>query len=150
MEIVSLILSIAAGAFSVFTFWFAVRHDRKKDTIDAYNQLQEQVLDKLSLYMPKEIEEISKQPRSEEYKTVGHYLARIEHFCVGVREKVYDKNIVIALGNGYLNGVIWSRVQSMVQVKGKVYYQNYCWLISQMPRMEFEKRLSDKTEKYNG
>ena len=132
MEIASFILALLAAIFSVITYLISVRHDRQKDTIDAYNTLQEQALDHLSIYMPKEIEEISKHLRSEEFKMISHYLARVEHFSVGVRKKVYDQKIVYELASGFLDGAIWNRLKSMIDSKGEQYYRNYCWLVQQM------------------
>ena len=138
MEIASFALALFAAAFSVITYLKSVRHDRQKDTIDAYNMLQEQALDHLSIYMPKQIEDISKHPRSEEFKTISHYMARIEHFSVGVRKNVYDRKIVYELASGFLDRAIWNRLESMIDVKGEQYYQNYCWLVRQMEHLRQE------------
>lgn len=39
--------------------------------MEAYNRLQEQVLDHLNLYMPKQVKEIAENPRSEDYKHIN-------------------------------------------------------------------------------
>ena len=88
-EWITLILSVFSIICSVFAFGFSVRthresvaHDRKQATLDAYNQLQEQVLDNLYSYKPSYIKEVAKDKYSEEYKIISTYIASIEHFCV--------------------------------------------------------------------
>lgn len=128
ISITSIALALVSAAFSVVTYIRTVFHDRKKDTLDAYNALQEQVFDKLNLITPKEVQEIAKHPTSPEYKELSGYLARIEHFCVGVNKKIYDRKTVYALAHGYLDGSqILSRISSLIERKNqnsKDFYNN--------------------------
>lgn len=128
ISIASAVLALASVAFSWITYRHTVIHDRRKDTLDAYNTLQEQVFDKLNRIMPKEIEEIAKHPTSPEYKELSGYLARIEHFCVGVNLEIYDRKTVYALAHGYLDGKqILSRINPLIERKNKKdadYYEN--------------------------
>lgn len=87
VEVLSLLFSLAAAAFSVFTYWSNIIHDRKQATLEAYNLLQEQALDQLYVYMPKQLKEIVKNRRSEEYKLLSSYVARVEHFAAGINQK---------------------------------------------------------------
>ena len=138
-----LVISIASAIFallSVVISWKIYRctvvHDRKKDTLDAYNILQEQVFDKLNRIMPKEIAEIVRHPTSEEYKELSGYLARIEHFCVGVNQNIYDWETVYALAHGYLDGEqILSRISPLIDRKnrnGVDYYENVHSVLDRM------------------
>ena len=128
MEYISIAISALAIIISVVSYIVNVQHDRKKDTLDAYNTLQEQAFDKLNLLMPKEIEEIIKHPTSAEYKELSGYVARIEHFCVGVNQKIYDCKTVYALAHGYLDGKqILGRISPLIDRKnrdGEDYYEN--------------------------
>lgn len=95
---------------------YLVSRERKQATLDAFNLLQEQVFDKLKHYYSKEIREISqnckknwnikkadseltekeKQKREHdlsEYIVLSGYLARIEHFALGVNTGIYDTKI---------------------------------------------------------
>ena len=127
-DIITIVVSIGAAGFAVFTWRTSVKHDRKVATIDAYNQLQEQALDKLYVYMPKEIKELARNRRKEEYKQVAVYIARIEHFAVGVNHGVYDLDIVYELAHGFLDGSIRERIKPIIEVKEKdsadEYYNN--------------------------
>lgn len=104
LSVVALFFSTISGGFALYTFFWTSNRDRKQATLDAYNILQEQVFDKINLLMPKEIEEIAKNNRSKDYKELSGYIARIEHFCVGINTKIYDFNTVYELGHGYFDG----------------------------------------------
>lgn len=94
VDIITLAFSVIAAGFAAFTYRANVAHDRKIDTLDAYNRLQEQALDDLQMYMPAEVREIVKNKRSGEYKRLSSYVARIEHFAVGVEQEIYDRKIL--------------------------------------------------------
>lgn len=82
LSVAALVVSLFSAGFTLYTFiWTKVR-DRKQATLEAYNRLQEQVLDHLNVYMPKQIAEIAKNTRSEEYKQISAYVARIEHLPI--------------------------------------------------------------------
>ena len=84
IAIISAVLAVASAGFSCFTYFRNVIHDRRRDTLDAYNTLQNEAFDKLNMMMPANIREIAENPRSDSYKTISGYVARIEHFCAGV------------------------------------------------------------------
>ena len=136
LSLIAIILSVVSGGFSFYTFIWTTRRDRKQATLDAYNQLQEQALDHLNYYRPADIVEIAKNPRSEEYKKISTYIARIEHFCVGVNQKIYDSETVYALARDYLDGAIKARIEPIIDRKnqfgGEDYYENihqvYNWM----------------------
>lgn len=94
LSVIALILSVISGGFAFFTFQWTATRDRKQATLDAYNRLQEQALDHINTYVPAKMKEIAKDAHSPEYKTISLYLARVEHFCVGVNQKIYDSKTV--------------------------------------------------------
>ena len=136
LSVIAIILSVISGGFSFYTFIWTTRRDRKQATLDAYNHLQEQALDHLNYYRPTEIAEIAENPRSEEYKKISAYIARIEHFCVGVNQKIYDSETVYALARDYLDGAVKTRIEPMIDRKNQFgsddYYENihqvYAWM----------------------
>ena len=119
LAIVAIVISVISGLFSAFTYIKTMERDRKQATLDAYNGLQEQVFDRLNQYAPAEIREIAKDNLSNKYKEVSGLVARIEHFCVGVNQKIYDFDTVYELAHGYFDGfslkarieqdVLWGR-----------------------------------------
>lgn len=125
---VAAVLSLVSIVFSVYTYRKALVHDRKQATLDAYLLLQESAFDPLNHITPDEIKEIAQAPRSSRYKDVSGYIARIEHFCVGVNMGIYDRETVFALAHGYLDKALSSRLDPMLNRKaalsGKEYYEN--------------------------
>jgi hypothetical protein len=143
MEAVALVVSTMAVIVSIWTFCWTSRRDRKQATLDAYNRLQEQALDHLNGYTPKQLKDIASNPQSEEYKQVSVYIARIEHFCVGVNQKIYDNKVVYDLAHGYLDGAIKSRITPIIEKKnrsGRDYYANIHLLYREMEREQKKRR----------
>ena len=138
MEAVTLFISIISLCFSLFTWYRALIHDRKKDTLDAFNVLQQQALDPLQSYTRARIREIAEDSRSEEYRIVSTYLARIEHFCVGVEQKVYDQRTVWELSEGFLNRGVYEKLKPIIEHKNqqKNYYRNFLAVVEKMNREE--------------
>ncbi len=144
ISLIALVLSILSGIFSIFTFVWSARRDRRQATLDAFNTLQNEVFDKLNLYSPSEIREIVKNTRSEEYKTVSALIARLEHFCVGVNTRIYDRRVVFKLAHGYLDdSVVLDRISPVIDRKLKNadedYYANIHQVIDWMQHARMRK-----------
>lgn len=104
LDVIAIAISGIALIISTCTYFASVRRDRRRDTLEAYNRLQNEVFDHLNAYSPEQIRDIAEDTRSIEYKTLSGYLASIEHFCAGVNARIYDEKIVYALGHGYFDG----------------------------------------------
>jgi hypothetical protein len=118
LSIIAIVLSIASGGFSLFTFIWTACRDRNQATLEAFNRLQGEVFDKLNTYKPAEIREICNDRQSERYKAISGLLARIEHFCVGLNRGIYDKRTFYALAHGYFDGYqIRSRIEPIIESK---------------------------------
>ncbi|MBR3963408.1 MAG: hypothetical protein IKK14_07790 [Oscillospiraceae bacterium] len=135
MEFLSIIIALIALVFSVYTYRKSVVHERKKATLDAYNRLQNEALDNINLYSSQRIAGIIENPRSEEFKKLGAYIARIEHFCVGVNKEIYDKDTVYELAHGYFDGGLRKRIEPIINrknINGHDFYENihkvYAWM----------------------
>ena len=129
MSVIALVISILSGGFALYSFIWTAQRDRKQATLDAYNNLQGEVFDKLNLLMPSDIREIAKDPKSAQYKEVSGYIARLEHFCVGVNTGIYDRKTVYHLAHGYLDSkMVESRISPMIEKKHRNadedYYEN--------------------------
>ena len=119
ISIISLVLSIILAIHSIYVYNKTVDHDKKKSTLDAFNLLQEQVLDKLNLYSIKEIKKISEDPHSEIYKEISGLLARIEHFSVGVNSKIYDIETLKRLAEKYFYA-LYDKLLPIITKKRKI------------------------------
>lgn len=48
----------------------------------------------------KDLKEVVKNRRTDEYKQLSSHVARVEHFAVGVNQKIYDLNTAYELSHG--------------------------------------------------
>ena len=140
ISIISACFAIASTVFTIFTYITAVIHDRKQATLEAYNHLQSEVFDHLNSYLPSEIREICEDPKSNEYKAISGYLARIEHFCVGLNEKIYDLNVFYKIAHNYFDGhLLRKRIEPILETKNnktgtEIYYANIYSILEWMDR----------------
>ena len=118
LSITALVISVSSGVFALVSFLWTAARDRKQATLEAYNRLQAEVFDNLNTYTPANIREICTDNKSAAYKTISGYLARIEHFCVGLNQRIYDKNTFYTLAHGYFDGYqIQSRIKPIIESK---------------------------------
>ncbi len=139
LSILAIIISAFTFLFSFYTFRWTARRDRKQATLDAYNTLQNEAFDKLNPLMPSEIREIMNHTTSRQYNEVSGYIARIEHFCVGVNQEIYDRKTVYELAHGYFDGKkLRSRMEPVIDTKNqgadKDYYENIHKVLAWMDR----------------
>lgn len=118
-SIVSIVLSIVSVVHSFFVYSQTVKHDKKQATLDAFNILQEQVLDKINLYPNSKIKEIAEDARSKEYKELTILIARIEHFSVGVNSEIYDLETVKRLAGKHFC-MLYDKLLPMIDKKRKI------------------------------
>lgn len=119
LSIVSMAVSAIAVIVSLGTYYASVIRDRQQATLDAFNLLQNEVLDKLNLYTGAEIAQIAQDVHSEAYKKISVLLARCNHFAVGVNTKIYDKKIVRRLAGRYFIG-IYDKLETLIEKKRSV------------------------------
>ena len=135
MAVVSCVIAITSVVISVITYHNTVVNDRKSATLEAYNRLQAEVFDPLNSYTPMEISDICENTKSVEYKVLSGYLARIEHFCIGVNEKIYDKDVFYKMAHGYFDGhILYHRIEPILMSKknAEQYYSNTYSVLEQM------------------
>ena len=119
ISIVSFLLAFVSAIFSWRVHKQTVIHDKKQATLDAFNILQEQVLDKINLYSNSKVKEIAEDARSKEYKELTILMARIEHFSVGVNSEIYDLKIVKRLAGKHFCAM-YNKLLPMIEKKRKI------------------------------
>ena len=119
ISIISLFFAAISFLHSFFVYSQTVKHDKKQATLDAFNILQEQVLDKINLYSNSKIKEIAEDARSKEYKELTILMARIEHFSVGVNTEIYDLKIVKRLAGKHFC-MLYDKLLPMIEKKRKI------------------------------
>ena len=120
--------------FSVITSYKSALRVKKQATLDAYNLLQEQGLDRLNDYHPENVKEIIKNEESNEYKEVSKILARIEHFSAGINEGIYDLNTLYELAHGYFDEAVYNTVIKLINQKeeDEEVFNNYKRVVKKM------------------
>ena len=119
----------------VFVAVIQIVTDKKKTrqlaTMDAFEVLQKEALTVLNHADLKDLREAKKG--SDDYRTYGEALARIEHFCVGLNEKVYDKGIFYQIAHNYFDrGTLRDRMDILMDKKGKEHYENILRVLAWM------------------
>ena len=124
ISMIAVLISILTFLFTVVVEHKKAQREKKQATLDAINTLQEQAFDKLNEYTYGQIHEIAitwtlgiekkneyvnaKQGTAnefwaehheydaaiEDYRKISSYLARIEHFALGVNTKIYDPTVI--------------------------------------------------------
>ena len=123
IAIIALILSVVSGAFSVFTYFNSLKQQKKCDTIEAFSNLQNEVLDKLASFTKNEITDTVENRFKPEYKEIyaGYrvLIARCEHFAVGINEKVYDFKVFDKLGGLHII-YLYKKIEPIIKASREV------------------------------
>lgn len=147
MDISDIISSIAAvvavaGLFhTVLTQKAIQKNEVKRSTIDAFNILQNEVLDKLAPLDKENALVITENRQDNEecrrayvdYKTL---ISRLEHFSVGVQAKVYDLDVLDELAGEHLIFLL-PKIKPIIDAANErcnppKYYQNYIGLVENL------------------
>lgn len=116
ISIAALITSIVSILVSVAIYWLGIRREKKQATLDAFNLLQTQVLDRLNYYRKYDIDEIAEDIHSADYKDISGLLARCAHFAVGVNTGIYDEKTVRRLAGRYIIA-LYDKMEPMIEKK---------------------------------
>lgn len=166
---IAIIIALFSIIVSAAIYYKGVQREMKQATLDAFNVLQEQVFDKLNQYTFVEIREIcnnwqqaieekrkkmkiddgelnekEKQKRKHyfsEYRVLSGYLARIEHFALGVNTRIYDAKIAERAATSYLVMLYRGKLKPLIEVKhsgdGDVeYYAEFRKLVEKIEKLE--------------
>ncbi len=89
--------------FTKSTQLAADERKKKQATLDAYNILQEQVCDRINYYQIKDIKDAYRNSDKAFMAELDGYVARIEHYCVGLEMSIYDYDTFYELTHGYFD-----------------------------------------------
>ncbi len=141
-EILMAITSIICGLFAIYTYYKDRKRNKKKDTLDAYNDLQNKSLNMINKWKPSEIKEVIHNKQSNEFKELSGYLADIERFCVGLNVGIYDLETFYEIAHGYFEsdrGLLPPRILPLIEEKNKnsdgEYYNNIQLVMNRMKSM---------------
>lgn len=136
ISIAALVASIVSIIVSIVIYYRGVMREKKQATLDAFNLLQEQVLDRLNYYRKYDIDEIADDVHSADYKEISGLLARCAHFAVGVNTGIYDLKTVRRLAGRYIIA-LYDKMEPMIEKKRKLntserHYQEFETLVNKM------------------
>lgn len=98
MELCALIISILAFCLSLFQFVRDSSRQKKEATLNAYNQLQEDVFSEMNQYAD-DLSQI--EFRSDDWNKITVCMAKIEIFSIGINTNIYSFKILNRLGGGF-------------------------------------------------
>jgi len=129
--IITNVATIAAVVWGVVQYRDNKKRENKIATIEAYSRLQNEVFDNLNRWSPSDVKSAADDPRSDDYKELSGYLARIECFCAGINQKIYDFDAFYTVAHGYFDGdrgMLKQRLLPLLNKKLELadedYYQN--------------------------
>ena len=167
ISVIAIVVSIISVAISIMFYISGVQRETKQSTLEAFNILQEQVFDNLNNYTFAEIKEIcatfqnitsrgreiavsETEKENEiyhlgEYRKLSGYLARIEHFALGVNTGIYDSKIAERAGTAYLSMLYTGKLKPLIELKhiranGVEYYAEFRVLVDKIQRIESRKK----------
>ena len=120
LEIADIIIALVAFIVSIMALVYTKIYNRKKDTLDDFNRLQQEVLDKLNKYSDDQIKKVLEKTRiteeNEEYIEITSFLSRIEHFAVGANTNIYNVKIIKRLAGKYFIS-LYQKLYPLIQYK---------------------------------
>ena len=116
ISIISMVVSIISVGVSIAIYCYGIRREKKQATLDAFNILQTQVLDRLNCYRKYDIDEIAEDIHSPDYQDISGLLARCAHFAVGVNSGIYDFETVRRLAGRYIIH-LYDKLEPLIEKK---------------------------------
>ena len=98
MDVLALVISAMAFVLSLWQFFRSSLREKNESTLNAYNELQNEVFSNLNSYKLS-ISEV--KYLGEDWEKITIYLAKIERFSVGINTGIYSLNILNHLGGAY-------------------------------------------------
>ena len=141
LSIVSIALSAVAAGFSIWSFFAERNRTRSEATIHAFDELSKNIFDKSDTDLDtisqedakKFVQQHTSEGQDEEQKRqwddITKKLALLEHFCVGINLKTYDKKALNAMA-GNLMLKLWENLKPIIEYKrskdnGKANYAEF-------------------------
>lgn len=131
---ISAVMAVMAFCKSVKTQKKISENTKKQMTIEAFNYLQEQVLDKFVSFSKSDVsiilDNMEHEDVKEAYNDCRAMIAKCEHFAVGVNTEIYDFETVERLGGMHLVYLYDKLKPIILETRkstkgGEVYYKEF-------------------------
>jgi hypothetical protein len=154
ISFVSALATVAAAVFAALELRRSRKanenrevRERKEATINAYNILQNEVLDKLVSIKPQEVIDVVENIDCDEYRNIySDYralIARCEHFAVGINENIYDFEVLYELSGEHLI-YLYKKVEPIILHSRKNRCKNIPFSDFEEMVIKLEKRANNK------
>ncbi|MCR5836954.1 MAG: hypothetical protein K6G88_10655 [Lachnospiraceae bacterium] len=129
IDVITMVLSVTAIVVSLVTFFVTYQWDKKRETVNAYIELQES-LHFLYQYDNNEIQNFIDDSSTEEYKALSSVLGRIEIFAIGTMRgrlwgTTYNRKLVYQLSHGYIDKTLREKIDYLLELKSRRGGQEY-------------------------
>lgn len=173
ISIIAVIISFVTFLYSVLVEYRGEQRAKKQATLEALNLLQKQVFDKLNEYTFAEIRDISDKWNESaeekrkfvtakkgtaidfwnshheydnavnEYRVLSGYLARIEHFALGVNTGIYDVEVTERAATSYFT-MLYKKLEPLIMTKNNSnnsscenkYHKEFMSLVASLKKYE--------------
>ena len=146
MELASIIIALLSAIISFGTYYKTFRYEKRKATIESFNILQNEVLDKF-VCIKKEnadmiVENLDNTQCKEAYDDYRTLIARLEQFAVGVNKNIYDYKVVDMIAGRHLI-CLYIKIKPIIDKANEreeliVHYKNFVELVE---RLDFKHKI---------
>jgi len=140
------LLTILSFVGAITAYILGQKHRKRRETIEAFNRIQEAVLDKLATVDRANaiamVKGISNPECREAYDGYRVLLARVEHFAIGINGGIYDIKLVDKLAGTHLI-FLYDKVEPIIAnanmySENNAYYREYGILVEKLRKMHPE------------
>lgn len=140
MELASIVIAVISAVFSIVTYVKTFLYEKRKATIECFNNLQNEVLDKFAGIEKQNakviLENINDERCQEAYDGYRVLIARLEHFAVGVNKKIYDFKVVDKIAGEHLVR-LYIKIKPIIDQanKNEPRVKHYCNLVELVEKL---------------
>ena len=118
-DLLPIVISVAALCVSLYSVFSNKNREKKQATVDAYNVLQKEVLDKIMTLKSKDVKLLKDEGAGANldlWNDLTLHLVRIERFSVGVNSGIYDLRILNRLAGSFVIDLYY-RIRPIIEKK---------------------------------
>ena len=140
MELVSIIISALSLVISIGTCVKNFQYEKRRATVEYFNVLQNEVLDKFVCIKREDakiiVENLDNEQCKDAYDDYRTLIARLEQFAVGVNKRIYDFKIVNIIAGKHLI-YLYTKIEPIIDKVNEreekaVHYCNFFKLIKKL------------------
>ncbi|MBQ7036472.1 MAG: hypothetical protein IJN74_03165 [Clostridia bacterium] len=140
MELISIIIAVLSIVISFSTYVATFLYEKRKATVESFNILQNEVLDKFLCIKNENakiiIANLDNVQCKDAYDGYRALLARLEQFAVGVNKRIYDFKVVDTIAGKHLI-FLYKKIKPIIDKANEreekvVHYCNFVTLVEKL------------------